>query len=72
MNMTRMQWLSQFFRPSFKPLKKKEPKPKPADPPRWLVMGRYYSAWSKSEARAMYKKATGERLPSGTNILGAW
>ena len=73
MRVSRWEWLSRFFKldATVQPKPKRE-KREPKEPPqrKWLVLGKWFEAATKSEARALAKKAFGfkERLPVGTVV----
>lgn len=69
MRMSRFEWLAQFFRPKSRA---QAERPKTARKPlrRWSLNGTVFEAHTKSEARAMAKKAMGfkDRLPVGVVV----
>lgn len=70
MKRSRWEWLAQFFRPRSRVKVKREQRdPKPLRT--WLILGKPFTARTRSEARALAKKAMGfkGRLPRGVIIV---
>ena len=70
MRMSRFDWLARFFRPETPRRRGKREQREKKEPRVWLVLGKRFVAFTKSEARSQAKRALGlPRLPAGTKVI---